>query len=681
MMSNSQTLIDKLWAMHEIVRRDDGASLLWVDRHYVHEGSFHAFSQMKGRGRSVAEPQLTFGVADHYVPTRGRASGIANPEIAAMVRNLEANTGDNHITLFGLRDPRQGIVHVVGPEQGLTLPGLLIVCGDSHTSTHGAFGAYAFGIGASEVAHVLMTQTLWQKKPKRMRITVDGTLAAGIAAKDIALAIIARIRADGAQGHAIEFAGSAIRALSMEGRLTLCNMSIEAGGRCGMVAPDATTFAYLKGRPFAPKGSDFDRAVEAWSALTSDADASFDREVSLNASEIAPIVTWGTTPGRCIAGRRPRSRSRARERPDARQISARGARLYGARAGNEADRHRGRPGVHRLVHQFTHRGSARGGGRAQRPRQQGARPGLAGLVVGETAGRGRRPRQDFPRRRPRVGRFRLLDVRRHQWRPGAVGRALRLDHQPEFPRPAGTGRAHASDVAGHGGGSRRQRPSRRCPASARRAQSLEAPMDKFVRLTATACPLSLPNLNTDQILPARYLKWPRSKGLGTVLFDDVRLDAKGQPREDFAFNKDAYRGAKVLLAGRNFGGGSSREAAVYALYDHGFRCVVAPSFGDIFSQNAVKNGLLTAVAAEADIEKLAALVREKPSQPVTVDLERQTVSGNGISFAFTIDPISRNQLLNGWDDVDLTESYREQIAAFKAKDKTIRPWAVPLAKQ
>jgi 3-isopropylmalate/(R)-2-methylmalate dehydratase small subunit len=206
-------------------------------------------------------------------------------------------------------------------------------------------------------------------------------------------------------------------------------------------------------------------------------------------------------------------------------------------------------------------------------------------------------------------------------------------------------------------------------------------MDKFVRLTATACPLSLPNLNTDQILPARYLKWPRSKGLGTVLFDDVRLDAKGQPREDFAFNHATYRGAKVLLAGRNFGGGSSREAAVYALYDHGFRCVVAPSFGDIFSQNAVKNGLLTAVANEADIEKLATLVREKPSQPVIVDLEKQTVSGGDISFAFAIDPISRNQLLNGWDDVDLTESYRKQIAAFKAKDQTLRPWATPSAKQ
>ena len=206
-------------------------------------------------------------------------------------------------------------------------------------------------------------------------------------------------------------------------------------------------------------------------------------------------------------------------------------------------------------------------------------------------------------------------------------------------------------------------------------------MDKFARLTATACPLSLPNLNTDQILPARYLKWPRSKGLGTVLFDDVRLDASGKPRDDFAFNNEAYRGAKILLGGRNFGGGSSREAAVYALYDHGFRCVVAPSFGDIFSQNAVKNGLLTAVAAEADIEKLATLVRERPSQPITVDLDKQAVDGNGISFAFTIDPVSRNQLLNGWDDVDLTESYRAQIASFKSKDKTLRPWATPTEKQ
>src|SRR6476469_8067927 len=295
-MSGPQTIIDKLWSTHEIARREDGAALLWVDRHYVHEDSFLAFDQIRKRRRTVAEPTLTFGIADHYVPTRGRERSIPDPSIADMVGKLETNTSGNGIGLFGLGDPRQGIVHVVGPEQGLTLPGLLIVCGDSHTSTHGAFGAYAFGIGASEVAHVLMTQTLWQKRPKRMRIVVDGTTAPGIASKDIALATIAHIGADGAQGHAIEFAGKAIRALSMEGRMTLCNMSIAAGGRCGVIAPDATTFAYLNARPYAPKGADFDRAVEAWSTLASDDDAVFDREVTLDASAIVPIVTWGTTP-------------------------------------------------------------------------------------------------------------------------------------------------------------------------------------------------------------------------------------------------------------------------------------------------------------------------------------------------------------------------------------------------
>jgi 3-isopropylmalate/(R)-2-methylmalate dehydratase large subunit len=295
-MSEPQTIIDKLWNAHEIVRRDDGESLLWVDRHYVHEGSFHAFAKLAERGAKVAAPDLTFGVADHYVPTRGSRHDIANPELARMVRQVEDNTASHGIRLFGLDDPRQGIVHVVGPEQGLTLPGLLIVCGDSHTSTHGALGAYAFGIGASEVAHVLMTQTIWQKKPQRMRVTVNGTVAPGIAAKDIVLAIIGHIGADGATGCAVEFAGSAIRALSMEGRLTLCNMSIEAGARCGMVAPDATTFTYLKDRPYAAAGAAFEQAVEAWSRLATDQGAAFDREVSLDGGHVAPVVTWGTSP-------------------------------------------------------------------------------------------------------------------------------------------------------------------------------------------------------------------------------------------------------------------------------------------------------------------------------------------------------------------------------------------------
>lgn len=288
-----KTLLDKLWDSHEVLRRDDGSSLLWVDRHLVHEGSHHAFAKIAERRLPVAEPALTTGVVDHYAPTRGPAP---DPEIARMIAQLERNTAMYGIACYGLGDPRQGIAHVVGPEQGLTLPGLLINCGDSHTSTHGAFGALAFGIGATEVAHVLATQTIWQKKPKSMRITVSGALGPGVGAKDLALAWIAKLGADGARGHAIEYAGAAVSALSMEGRMTLCNLSIEGGARFGMVAPDETTFAYIRGRPCAPSGAVWDKAVEAWSVLPTDEEAAFDREATIEAAEIAPIVTWGVSP-------------------------------------------------------------------------------------------------------------------------------------------------------------------------------------------------------------------------------------------------------------------------------------------------------------------------------------------------------------------------------------------------
>ena len=298
MISAPRTIIDKIWDAHAIATREDGQTLLWIDRHLLHEGSFHAFDQVRKRGARLARPDLTFGVADHYVPTRNRET-IA-PDIRRMVDQLVENTTEHGIALFGLDDPRQGIVHVTVPAQGLTLPGLTIVCGDSHTSTHGAFGAYAFGIGASEVAHVMMTQTLWQKRPKRMRVRVEGALPPGSTAKDIALSFIAQVGADGARGHAIEYAGPAVRALSMEGRLTLCNLSIESGGRLGLIAPDEITFAFLRGRPFAPKGDAFERAVEDWRQLASDNDAVFDREVVINGSDIAPIVTWGVSPEQAL---------------------------------------------------------------------------------------------------------------------------------------------------------------------------------------------------------------------------------------------------------------------------------------------------------------------------------------------------------------------------------------------
>lgn len=297
------TLLDKLWTPHEIHRREDGASLLWVDRHLVHEGSHHAFAKLAARGAHVAEPELTFGVVDHYAPTRRtglKTTVIKDPTIARMIQTLRDNAAAHNLRLFDLDDPDQGIVHVVGPEQGLTLPGLLINCGDSHTSTHGAFGALAFGIGATEVSHVLASQTIWQRKPKAMRITIDGALAPGVSAKDIALNWIAQLGAGGAQGHAVEYAGSAVRALSMEGRMTLCNMTIEGGGRFGMIAPDQTTFAFVKGRPFAPTGEAWDRALEDWEHLISDQDAKFSKDIRIAAEGIAPTVTWGTSPEQAI---------------------------------------------------------------------------------------------------------------------------------------------------------------------------------------------------------------------------------------------------------------------------------------------------------------------------------------------------------------------------------------------
>jgi len=290
-------MLEKIWSRHRILGRADGQDLLYIDRHLIHDGYAPAFEFLRERGLRPRVPARLFGTPDHYVPTNTRdVVQIADAEKRHMVDSLTENAEAMGITLFGLTDQRQGIVHVIGPEQGISQPGMLIVCGDSHTSTHGALGALAFGVGMTEVTHALATQTLWQRKPKTMRITVEGSLGTGVTAKDLILAIIAKIGAAGATGHVIEYAGSAIRGLSMEGRLTVCNMSIEAGARAGMIAPDDVTYQYLSGRPFAPKGDAWDQALKRWRALPSEEGASFDREVSLDASIIAPMVTWGTSP-------------------------------------------------------------------------------------------------------------------------------------------------------------------------------------------------------------------------------------------------------------------------------------------------------------------------------------------------------------------------------------------------
>jgi 3-isopropylmalate/(R)-2-methylmalate dehydratase large subunit len=315
-MAHPRTLYDKIWDDHLVHQAPDGSCLIYVDRHLVHEvTSPQAFEGLRLSGRRVRAPQKTLAVVDHNVPTTDRSQGIKDPESRIQVEQLALNAKEFGLEYYDELDPRQGIVHIIGPEQGFTLPGATIVCGDSHTSTHGAFGALAHGIGTSEVEHVLATQTLIQHKAKNMRVTVEGALRDGVSAKDIVLAIIGEIGAGGGAGHVIEYAGEAIRELSMEGRMTVCNMSIEGGARAGLIAPDAKTFAFLKDRPKAPRGKAWDQAMIHWESLHSDEGAQFDKEVRLDASRLPPLVTWGTSPAdvTTITGEVPRVEAGATE--------------------------------------------------------------------------------------------------------------------------------------------------------------------------------------------------------------------------------------------------------------------------------------------------------------------------------------------------------------------------------
>src|SRR5215210_6126734 len=330
----SQTLSEKVWERHVVRRAEGDPDLLYVDLHLVHEvTSPQAFDGLRLHGRRVRRPDLTVSTIDHNNPTTSRSRPVEDPISAKQMDVLSRNCQEFGIRMYGMGDPGRGIVHVIGPEQGLTQPGLTIVCGDSHTSTHGAFGALAVGIGTSEVEHVLATQTLPQVKPGTMAVTVDGALPAGVTAKDIVLSIIARIGTGGGIGSIIEYRGSAIRALSMEGRMTICNMSIEAGARAGMVAPDDTTFAYIQGKPHAPKGKNWEAALDAWRALTTDDGAAFDKEIVLGAAELRPYVSWGTNPGQVVGLEEAVPEPDSFAEPTARDAAARALQYMGLTAG------------------------------------------------------------------------------------------------------------------------------------------------------------------------------------------------------------------------------------------------------------------------------------------------------------------------------------------------------------
>ena len=449
------TLYDKIWNDHLVHEADDGTCLLYIDRHLVHEvTSPQAFEGLRTTGRKVHAPEKTLAVVDHNIPTTDRSKPNPDPESIEQMRVMAENAREFGITYYDEHDKRQGIVHIIGPEQGFTLPGTTIVCGDSHTSTHGAFGALAHGIGTSEVEHVLATQTLIQKKAKNMRAVVDGELPDGVTAKDIILAIIGEIGTAGGTGYVLEYAGEAIRALSMEGRMTVCNMSIEGGARAGLIAPDEKAFEFLKGRPMSPKGETWDAAMRYWETLRSDDGAHFDHEIRLDAAKLPPIVTWGTSPEDVvsISGVVPDPDQIPDEAKTALETSR--AALHGADRRHQNHRHKTRPHLHRLLHQRPHRGSARGGegGRRQNRQRQSQRDDRAGLGPREGAGRSRRPRQDFHQGRIRMARAGLLDVPCDESRQAVAGRTLRLDLEPQFRGPPGLQGPHPSGVAGDGGG-------------------------------------------------------------------------------------------------------------------------------------------------------------------------------------------------------------------------------------
>ena len=459
----ARTLYDKLWDSHVVRSESDGTALLYIDRHLVHEvTSPQAFEGLKLAGRKPWRMQSVVATADHNTPTKDWSRGIQDPISRKQVETLDKNILEHGAkAYFPFRDKRQGIVHVIGPETGATLPGMTVVCGDSHTSTHGAFGCLAFGIGTSEVEHVLATQCLLTKKAKSMLVRIDGRLQPGVTSKDLVLAIIGRIGTAGGSGHAIEFAGEAVRALSMEGRMTMCNMAIEAGARAGMVAADERTFEYIKGRAFAPTGETWDRAMAIWRDLHSDDNAQFDATHVFDAAAIRPQVTWGTSPEMVVSieDRVPdpdRERDATRRDGMERALAYMGLRPNTLMTDIRVDKVFIGSCTNSRIEDL--RAGCRRRARAPGRQEREARDGRPRLGPGQGAGGSRGPGPDLPRRRLRMARAGLLDVPRHERRQARAGRALRVDVEPQLRRPAGQRRrthlvspamAAGAAVAGH----------------------------------------------------------------------------------------------------------------------------------------------------------------------------------------------------------------------------------------
>jgi 3-isopropylmalate dehydratase large subunit/3-isopropylmalate dehydratase small subunit len=678
----------------------------------------------------VRRPDCTLATTDHNVPTTSRknfkniADFVKEDDSRLQCITLEENVKDFGLTYFGLGDQRQGIVHIIGPEQGFTLPGTTVVCGDSHTATHGAFGALAFGIGTSEVEHVLATQCLITRRSKNMRIQVDGRLAPGVSSKDIILHTIGVIGTAGGTGAVIEYCGSAIRGLSMEARMSICNMSIEAGARAGMVAPDQTTIEYLKGRPLAPKvdSNEWKKAVNHWLSLRSDDGAKYDTEVFIDAKDITPTVSWGTSPQDVvpITGVVPNPddfTDKARKANAKRALEYMGliagtpmqditvdkvfigsctnSRIEDLRAA--AKILEGKKIAPNIVRAMVVPGSGNVKAQAEAEgldkifldagfewREAGCSMclGMNPDILSPRERCASTSNRNFEGRQGALGRTHLMspvmaaaaaivgklaDVRKIAENATPAKASPKLDIIPQMEDVDSDEDLDrimdipqdSPDVHAHGG------PG---PAT--------AGFPKFTTLKGIAAPMEKANVDTDAIIPKQFLKTIKRTGLGSALFHPMRYKEDGSENPDFILNQEPYRHAKILVVtGANFGCGSSREHAPWALLDFGIKCVIAPSYSEIFFNNIVQNGMLPMIMEdEAGLQKIAA--EAKAGREIEVDLVNQVVKdaqGNKLA-EFGVGEFRKHCLVEGLDDIGLTMQMEDKIKKFEARRTLDTPW-------
>lgn len=716
-----KTLYDKVFSDHVVTKNDENTYLLFIDRHLVHEvTSPIAFDGLRTAGRPVRRPDCTLATLDHNIPTFSRSTYksietfVEEDQSRKQCLTMEENVKEFGLRYFGMEDDRQGIVHVIGPEQGFTLPGTTVVCGDSHTSTHGAFGALAFGIGTSELEHVLATQTIIQSKSKNMRVNVVGKLGPGITSKDLILHIIGKVGTAGGTGCVIEFCGQAIGDLSMESRMTMCNMAIEAGARAGMVGPDEVTFNYLKGRPLAPQGQEWENAVAYWKTLYSDEGAKFDIDVEIQGSEIIPTLTWGTSP------------------QDALPITA-----LVPDPSNVSDPIK-KSGMERAI---AYMGLTPNTpltdikldqvfiGSCTNSRIEDLR--LAASVV-----KGKKKADNVKRvivvpgsglvkkQAEKEGLDKIFESAGFEWRE--AGCSMCIGMNPDFLLPkercASTsnrnfegrqglqGRTHlmspamaaAAAIEGHLTDARKYivngeakvqfepeknyEQEKKPFAAVSRPSAASAVSTAVKSSTGTAevsgipvfkveqglaAPLLMANVDTDAISPKQFLKYLSKAGLGEGLFynhRNVKDPVTGELKKtDFMLNVEPWNKAKILVvSGDNFGCGSSRETAVWGLTDFGFRSVIAPSFGDIFHNNSLKNGLLPIrLPAELIQEKLIPIAQNGGDLRIDLENQQVTTPAGEILAKFDVDPFSKYCLVNGLDDIGITFTKEAEIEKYE----------------